>query len=320
MNKIQIQNFIDSKVIELQEILKDKRIILGYSGGIDSMVCAKLLERASSDSLICVLVDYGLFRENEVERIETDFKNCFKNLNLTVVNARSEFLERLENVTEPEQKRKIIGREFIKVFQKVKNDIGNIHYLAQGTIYTDIAESGVNGKKLIKTHHNVSGLPSELGFEGMIEPIKTLYKKDVKTVASMLGLNDKVIDQQPFPGPGLAVRIIGEVTLEKLNILRRATTIVEQEIENAKINKKLWQYFPILTDLHSTGIRDSGRVYEKTVVLRAIKSKDSVRAKWSHLPYRVLDRISKRITSEIAGINRVVYDISSKPPATIEWE
>ena len=311
------ENFIENSIKEIQETVKDKSVLLALSGGVDSAVCAALLHKAIGNQLTCVYVDHGLMRKNESEEIMSVFKDGL-GLNLIKIDAENLFLEKLKSVTDPETKRKIIGEAFIKVFEKYGEENGAVDFLAQGTIYPDIVESGKNKDDVIKSHHNVGGLPSVIKFGGIIEPLKELYKEDVREVGLALGLPKKVVMRQPFPGPGLAVRVLGEITKEKLDILREADYIFRSEVENAQLN--IWQYSAILTNLKTVGIRDGKRSYEYVLALRGVLSKDAMTAKIAHIPYEVLETVVEKITKNIVGINRVVYDITSKPPATIEWE
>jgi len=311
------ENFIENSIKEIQETVKDKTVLLALSGGVDSAVCAALLHKAIGKQLTCVYVDHGLMRKNESEEIMSVFKDGM-GLNLVKIDAEDLFLGKLKGITDPEEKRKIIGETFIKVFEKFGEENGAVDFLAQGTIYPDIVESGKNKDDVIKSHHNVGGLPSVIKFSGIIEPLKELYKEDVREVGLALGLPKTVVMRQPFPGPGLAVRVLGEVTKEKLDILREADYIFRSEVENAQLN--IWQYSAILTNLKTVGIRDGKRSYEYVLALRAVLSKDAMTAQIAHIPYEVLERAVEKITKNINGINRVVYDITNKPPATIEWE
>jgi GMP synthase (glutamine-hydrolysing) len=310
-------NFIENSIKEIQKIAGNKSVLLALSGGVDSAVCAVLLHKAIGHQLTCVYVDTGLMRKNESEQIMSVFKDDL-GLNLIKIDASKLFLEKLKGVTDPENKRKIIGETFINVFEKYGEENGAVDFLAQGTIYPDIVESGKNKEDVIKSHHNVGGLPSVIKFDGLIEPLKTLYKEDVREVGLALGLPQKIVMRQPFPGPGLAVRIIGEITKEKLDLVREADHIFCTEVENANLD--IWQYAAILTNLKTVGIRDGKRSYEYVLALRAVLSKDAMSAKIAHIPYEVLENAVEKITKNIIGINRVVYDITSKPPATIEWE
>ena len=314
-----VKTFVEKSLKDLKEKLKGKKVLLALSGGVDSSVCATLLHKACPESLICVFVDHGFMRKNEKQQIEKTFKNQF-DMNLICIDAEQRFLTKLKGVTDPESKRKIIGKEFIEVFQEVSKQIGHVDFLAQGTIYPDILESGTDGTKLVKSHHNVGGLPSVVDFEEIIEPIKLLYKDEVRAVGLELGLPKEMVMRQPFPGPGLAVRCIGELRKEKLDILRDADFVVRDEIKKANLDKEIWQYFAILTDMKSVGVVDGQRTYDYTVAVRAITSKNAMTADWYKIPYDVLEKISSRIVTECKNVNRVVYDITKKPPATIEWE
>ena len=319
MEKKQIKQWLNNKIEELQKKLKGKKVLLALSGGVDSSVCAALLQKACPEGLTCVFVNHGFMRKHEQEQVEEVFKNQFK-MNLMTIDAEKRFLKSTKGVTNPETKRKIIGKEFISVFEEVSKKIGHIDFLAQGTIYPDILESGTNGKNVIKSHHNVGGLPSVVDFDEIIEPLKELYKDEVRQVGFELGLPESIVLRQPFPGPGLAVRCIGTLTKEKLDTLRDADLIVREEIKNANLEKDIWQYFAILTNMRSVGVKDGKRTYCKTIAIRAITSTNAMTANWYKIPYDVLNKISQRIVNECKNINRVIYDITSKPPATIEWE
>ncbi|MCL2417098.1 MAG: glutamine-hydrolyzing GMP synthase [Bacteroidales bacterium] len=310
-------NFIETSIQEIKETVKDKNVLLALSGGVDSAVCAALLHKAIGKQLTCVYVDHGLMRKNESEEIMSVFKDGL-GLNLIKIDAENLFLEKLKGVTDPEMKRKIIGKTFIDVFEKYGEEAGAVDFLAQGTIYPDIVESGKNEDDVIKSHHNVGGLPSVIKFGGLIEPLKSLYKDDVREVGLALGLPKNVVMRQPFPGPGLAVRIIGEITKEKLDLLREADYIYRTEIEKAGLD--IWQYFAVLTGMKTVGIRDGKRSYEYILALRAVLSKDGMTAYIAKIPYEVLENIVEKITKNVNGINRVVYDITNKPSATIDWE
>jgi GMP synthase (glutamine-hydrolysing) len=291
-------------------------VLLALSGGVDSSVCAALLAKAVPGKLHCIFVDHGLMRKNEGNEVEAAFDG--RDMNLIRVDSEARFLARLAGVTEPEMKRKIIGEEFIRVFEEEARKMHDIEYLAQGTIYPDVLESGTDGSAVIKSHHNVGGLPKNIGFKGLIEPLRGLYKGEVRELGWQLGLPTGITERQPFPGPGLAVRCIGEVTKEKLDILRDADAIFREEI--CAYNYHTDQYFAVLTDTRAVGIIGDARAYGHVVALRAIKTKDFMTAQYVPLPHDLLGRVSERITSEVPAITRVVYDITNKPPATVEWE
>jgi len=310
--------FIEKSIAEIQEAVKDGKVLLGLSGGVDSSVLAALLAKAIGGQLYCIFADHGLMRKNEGDEVEEAFKD--RGLNFIRANVKDRFLNKLKGVTDPERKRKIIGEEFIRVFEEEANKIGNADFLAQGTIYPDIAESGSDGKKLIKSHHNVGGIPENINFKGIIEPLKTLYKEDVRRLGLELNLPAELVNRQPFPGPGLAVRCIGEVTEEKLEILREADYIFRTELAAAKLDQAINQYFAVITDTRSVGVKNGGRTYGYLIALRAVVTDDFVSADFARIPYDTLEKVSMRITGEIRSVNRVVYDITSKPPSTVEWE
>ena len=313
-----MEDFVARAVAKYGDELAGKRALLGLSGGVDSSVAAVLLHRAIGDNLTCVFVDHGLLRKGEGDMVEQTFRDY--GIRLIRVNAGQRFLDRLAGVTEPERKRKIIGEEFIRVFEDEAKKLGKIHVLVQGTIYPDVIESGKGDSAVIKSHHNVGGLPDVIAFDEIVEPLRDLFKDEVRAVGARLGLPHELVWRQPFPGPGLAVRIIGEITKEKLDLLREADAIFREEIANARLEQAANQYFAVLTDLRSVGVKGDARTYGWTVALRAVTTDDFMTAEWTRLPYEVLERASNRITGEIASITRVVYDITSKPPATVEWE
>ena len=314
-------NLVETTVAEIRERVGTGHVICALSGGVDSAVAATLVHRAIGDQLTCIYVDHGLMRKRESELLRVTFERDL-GMKLVMVDARDRFLKRLAGVEDPEEKRRIIGDEFIRVFEEEAAKIGRIDFLTQGTLYPDVIESKTSETKTsqkIKTHHNVGGLPSDLRFK-LIEPLRYLFKDEVRRVGLELGLPEAMVQRQPFPGPGLAIRIIGEVTAERLETLREADWIVIDEIKGAGLYRSLWQSFAILTPVRSVGVMGDGRTYANVVAVRAVTSDDGMTADWARLPYEVLAKISSRIVNEVPGVNRVVYDISSKPPATIEWE
>ncbi|MDR7279376.1 glutamine-hydrolyzing GMP synthase [Catenuloplanes atrovinosus] len=316
-------NIIDEQVAAIRSVVGDKQVICGLSGGVDSAVAAALVHRAVGDQLTCIFVDHGLLRAGEAEQVEKDYVAA-TGIRLKVVDASERFLGALDGVTDPERKRKIIGREFIRVFEQAAREVDaerDVEFLVQGTLYPDVVESGGGtGTANIKSHHNVGGLPDDLQFS-LIEPLRTLFKDEVRALGTQLGLPDEMVQRHPFPGPGLAIRIIGAVSRERLDVLRQADLIAREELTAAGLDRDVWQ-FPVvlLADVRSVGVQGDGRTYGHPVVLRPVSSEDAMTADWSRLPFDLIARISNRITNEVAEINRVVLDVTSKPPGTIEWE
>jgi GMP synthase (glutamine-hydrolysing) len=314
-------NIIDEQVSAIQAQVGGKRVICGLSGGVDSAVAAALVQRAVGDQLTCVFVDHGLLRENEAEQVVETFGGHFR-VPLVHVEAQERFLSRLAGVDDPEEKRKIVGEEFIRVFEDEAGKLGNLRFLVQGTLYSDVIESGGSDEGVaakIKSHHNVGGLPADMRME-LVEPLRLLFKDEVRRVGEELGMPERMVWRQPFPGPGLAIRIIGDVTAERLEILRGADSILQDEIRRAGLYRELWQSFAVLPAIRSVGVQGDERTYAYPIVIRAVTSEDAMTADWARLPYDLLETISSRIINEIPGVNRVALDLSSKPPATIEWE
>ena len=314
-----MENFVEDSIAKYKKELAGKKVLLALSGGVDSSVVAVLLHKAIGKDLTCVFVDHGLLRKDEGDFVEQTFKGRF-GLNLIRANVQDRFLGKLKGVTDPEQKRKIIGEEFIRVFEDEAKKLGKINVLAQGTIYPDVIESGKGDSAVIKSHHNVGGLPDVISFDELVEPLRDLFKDEVREVGTKLGIPHELVWRQPFPGPGLAVRVIGEITQEKLSILQDADAIMREEIANAGLEKMTNQYFAVMTDVRSVGVKGDARTYGHMIALRAVTTDDFMTAEWTRLPYDVLEKISSRITNEIMDITRVTYDITSKPPATVEWE
>jgi len=311
-------SIIESSIEEIRAQVGGGQVVCGLSGGVDSSVAAALVQRAVGDQLTCIFVDHGLMRLGEGEQVEETFRRNFPT-NLIHIKAEDRFLAKLKGVTDPEEKRKAIGETFIRVFEEVAKDLSDAKFLVQGTLYPDVIESGTKDAAKIKSHHNVGGLPEDMQFE-LVEPLRDLFKDEVRAVGEELGLPEEIVQRQPFPGPGLGVRIIGEVTKERLDILRAADAIVLEEIKRAGLYHIVWQSFGVLPAIRTVGVQGDGRTYAYPLILRAVTSDDAMTADWARLPYEVLERISSRVINEVAGINRVAYDISSKPPATIEWE
>ena len=312
-------DFVNTSVEKYREELAGKKVLCALSGGVDSSVAAVLLHKAIGSNLICVFVDHGLLRKDEGDTVERVMKNEM-GLNLIRVNAQKRFLGKLAGVTEPEKKRKIIGEEFIRVFEDVAKQIGKVDVLVQGTIYPDVIESGKGDAAVIKSHHNVGGLPDVIEFEKIVEPLKNLFKDEVRAAGRQLGIPEYLVNRQPFPGPGLAIRTIGEVTEEKLAILREADAIFREELDCSGFGKEANQYFAVLTDCRTVGVMGDARTYGYTVALRSVTTDDFMTADWTRIPFEILAKASNRITNEVRSVSRVVYDITAKPPATVEWE
>lgn len=315
----QISSFVDESIKTLKAKIGNKKALCALSGGVDSSVAAVLLSKAIGKNLTCIFVDHGLLRKNEGDEVEEIFRNQF-DINLIRVNAKDRFLKKLAGITDPEQKRKIIGEEFIRVFEEEAKKIGTVDFLVQGTIYPDVIESGLGKSSVIKSHHNVGGLPDYVDFKEIVEPLRNLFKDEVRKTGLELGIPENLVYRQPFPGPGLAIRIIGDITDDKLNILKDADSIFREEIANFGLHKSINQYFAVLTNLKSVGVMGDERTYDYTIALRAVETTDFMTGIWSKIPYEVLEKVSSRIVNEVKHVNRVVYDITSKPPATIEWE
>lgn len=315
-------NFIKSSISDIKAQVKKSKLLCGLSGGVDSSVTAALAHMAVGKQLHCILVDHGFMRLNEAKEVRKTFKNHFS-LELIVANAKSRFLKKVKGVTEPEKKRKIIGEEFIHVFEEEARKLGKFRFLAQGTLYPDVIESAATKEgqtaQTIKTHHNVGGLPEHMDFE-LVEPLRYLFKDEVRNIARELGMPPHMAYRQPFPGPGLAIRIIGEITRERIQILQKADAIFLDEIYKAALHKEIWQFFAVLPDIRSVGVMGDVRTYEYPIILRAVTSEDGMTCDWAKIPFEILEKVANRIVNEVNGVNRVVYDITSKPPSTIEWE
>ena len=311
-------DYKQTAIQQIRQKVGSGKVLLALSGGVDSSVCAALLAEAIGSQLTCVFVDHGLMRLHEGDEVENAFARW--TMNFVRVNAEQRFLDKLSGIADPERKRKIIGEEFIRVFEEQAKKIGAVDYLAQGTIYPDVIESGLGDAAVIKSHHNVGGLPDYVDFKEILEPLNLLFKDEVRQLGRELGLPEYLVSRQPFPGPGLAIRILGDVTKEKADTLRLADFIFRDELAKAGPDQCPSQYFAVLTNARSVGVMGDGRTYDYTLALRAVTTDDFMTADWARIPYEVLDRISVRIVNEVKGINRIVYDITSKPPATVEWE
>ena len=313
-----LSDYIAETVQAIRDKVGDKKVLCGLSGGVDSSVAATMVHRAIGDQLVCVYVDNGLMRKGETEQLIETFKEEM-HMNLVLADAKERFLSKLAGVTEPEKKRKIIGEEFIRVFEAEAQKLGKIDYLVQGTIYPDVVESGTKTAHTIKSHHNVGGLPEDMQFE-LIEPLRLLFKDEVRVIGEKLGISEEIVWRQPFPGPGLGVRVLEEVTPEKVKILQDADYIVREEIKKAGLEREIWQAFAVLPPIKSVGVMGDWRTYAYPIIIRAVTSDDAMTAEWAQLPYELLDIMARRIVNEVRGVNRVAYDITSKPPGTIEWE
>ena len=314
-----IGEYIEQTIAQIREQVGEKKVLCGLSGGVDSTVSAVMVHRAVGKQLTCIFVDHGLMRKNEPDEVERVCRDTF-DMNFLRVDAREEFYEKLAGVSDPERKRKIIGETFIRVFERESKKIGKVGFLVQGTIYPDIVESGTDGGKLVKSHHNVGGLPDTLDFEGLVEPVRMLFKDEVRRAGLALGIDEAIVWRQPFPGPGLGVRILDPITPENVATLQEADAILRGEIAAAGLDRAISQYFAVLTGVHSTGVAGGARTYDSAVAIRAVNTTDFMTAEFVPLPWELLGNISARIVAEVPGVNRVVYDITAKPPGTIEWE
>ena len=313
------KKYIEREIEAIRAQVGDKKVLLAMSGGVDSSVCAVLLHKAIGKQLTCVFVDHGCMRLNEAKEVKKVFKGKF-DINLVQIDAEKRFLDKAKGIVDPELKRKCIGGEFINVFAEEAAKLGKIEFLGQGTIFPDIMESGVGGHKAVKAHHNVGGLPKDIGFEGLVEPVKYLYKDEVRKIGKLLGIPEEMVMRQPFPGPGLAVRCLGELTKEKLDILRQADFVFRDEMAKAKLDRKAQQFFAIMTNVKSVGVKNGARTFGYVIAIRAISTSQFVKAGVVELPFKFVTAVAEKIATKVKGVNRVVWDITPKPPATIEWE
>lgn len=313
-----MDDFAEKIIADIKEKYAGEKMICGLSGGVDSSVAATIVSKAIGDDLQCIFVDHGLLRKNEADEVMQTYKNL--GLNVKKVDASAEFLEKLKGVEDPETKRKIIGNHFVEVFEREAKEFGEAKYLVQGTIYPDVIESGKDKSSVIKSHHNVGGLPEDMLFEGLVEPLRDLFKDEVRELGEAIGVPHDMVWRQPFPGPGLAIRVIGEITEERLEVVRETDAILREEVKNAGLAEEIWQYFTVWTPIKTVGVKGDARVYENVVAIRAVESTDAMTVEASNLPYELLQTLSSRMINEVAGVGRVVYDITSKPPGTIEWE
>ena len=311
-------DFAQNMILKIKEQVGDKKVLCGLSGGVDSSVAATMVHQAIGDQLTCIFVDHGLLRKNEGDEVEKVFADEF-HMNFIRVDAKERFMSKLKGVSDPERKRKIIGEEFIRVFEEEANKIKGIEYLVQGTVYPDVIESGTDTAEVIKSHHNVGGLPEDMQFS-LIEPLRDLFKDEVRRVGEEVGVPGHIVWRQPFPGPGLAIRILGEITEEALFLVSESDAILREEISKAGLDREVWQYFTVLPNVKSVGVMGDERTYSHAIGIRAVTSIDGMTSDWARLPYEVLDKISSRIVNEVPGVNRILYDVTSKPPSTIEWE